>query len=326
MEELSIEKLAATQQFDDTPFLGPDRQIDARMVFTHTLFFTDGATQGGQKRAVETLGLLARNVEDHIAVMALNDGGLQPWDAGQFRDGAFETIDRAFAQHSDQRDLDLAFHGETAGQVSAFGGSLAIVPPLVEEDADLNYLEASTTLVWDAESAFRLQIDRMIAAASLLKPVHGLGGFGLLFGRAGASTSSKARLVPVMHRFAGLHCGLNTAFVVEAAMRRPTPDRYFTVNWLTAIGDAMLAQLPAGALATLPASCPVHNYEGGVIIQAGPHPQIGDTNRGFVPEDYRAVEAVLAPLRFEEYGVGILSVPSPRDSLSETLRWVRRFD
>lgn len=180
--------------------------------------------------------------------------------------------------------------------------------------------------MWDADHAFGRQIARMIAACSLLKPVHGLAGFGLLFDRSGASTSSEARMVPIIKRFTGLHAAMDNTFRVEAAMNRPTPDRYYAINWLTAISDDMLAQLPEGALDALPESCPVHRYDGGVILQAGPHPQMGDANRGFVLAEYRAVQAVLAPLRFEAYNVGILPVPAPRDSRAETLEWVKRFD
>lgn len=326
MDKLSAEKLGVMQLFDDTPFLGPQGQMDARMVFTHTLFFSNAAKAEGQKRAVETLGLLAQDIADKIAVMELPTGGLVPWNARRFQDDSFARIDQAFARRPDQRDLDLAFHGQTDGTLSAFGGSLTITPPLMEGEADLSFLEASTSLMWDAPLMFQRQIARMQAAASRLKPVFGLAGMGLLFDRSGPSTSSVARLVPVMKRFPGVHCGLNAAFAVEAALRRPTPDRYFSVNWLTAVSDALLAQLSPDALKSLPESCVLHPYDGGKIIQAGPHPQPGDANRGFVLHDYRAVQAVLAPVQFDGYRVGILPVPAPRDSLYETLEWTRRFD
>ncbi len=326
MEPLSPEKIAVLRQFDDAPLMAAAGQMDARVVFTHTLFFTGGGTQEGQIRALETLALLARDVEDQIAVMELPQGGLQRWDPARFREDSEDAIVRAFDRRPDQRDFDLAFHGTPDGTFSAFGGSVAAAPPLYDGYTDLNHLETSTTLMWDADHAFGRQIERMIAACALLKPVHGLAGFGLLFDRSGASTSSEARMVPVIKRFPGLHCGMDGTFKVEAAMNRPTPDRYFTINWLTAIGDAMMAQLPDGALDALPNSCPVHRYDGGVILQAGPHPQMGDANRGFVLEDYRAVQAVLAPLRFEAYRVGILPVPAPMDSRDETLDWITRFD
>ena len=75
----------------------------------------------------------------------------------------------------------------------------------------------------------------------------------------------------------------------------------------------------------IPEHCIVHTYEGGVVIQAGPHPEFGNANSNSNLEAYRAVEKLLTPLRFESYDVGLFPVPSPRDSLTETLEWVRRF-
>lgn len=110
--------------------------MDARVVFTHTLFFTNGATQEGQLSALETLALLARDIEDQIAVMELPQGGLRRWDPARFREESEDAIVRAFGRRPDQRDLDLAFHGTPDGTFSAFGGSVTAAPPLVEGDAD----------------------------------------------------------------------------------------------------------------------------------------------------------------------------------------------
>ena len=70
----------------------------------------------------------------------------------------------------------------------------------------------------------------------------------------------------------------------------------------------------------------MHKYDGGVLVQAGPYPQIGDNNRGLVLDDYRRVARALKPIRFEDYRVGLLDVEEPLDSLDETLKWIRRFD
>lgn len=324
-DTFSEEKLAEALQFDKTPFMGPNGQMDARMVFTHALFFSDGATLEGQMRGLETLAMLAQDVEEHISVMEPPVGGLVPWDLDAFLEVGKDVITQAFQGPEDDRDFDIGFHGTADGTFSAFGGSVAAAPPFFEGDVDLNLLETSTTLMWDAENTFSRQRDRLLAAAERLKPTFGISGFGLLFDRSGPSTSSIARMVPVMQRFPGLHNGLDISFLAQATAQLSQPDRYYTINWLTVICNEMLEQLPNGALDTLPSSCPVYQYDGGTVIQAGPHPQLGDTNRGVVLENYRSVEAVLSSLRFEDYPVGILPVPAPRDSHAETLTWVRRF-
>ncbi len=74
--------------------------------------------------------------------------------------------------------------------------------------------------------------------------------------------------------------------------------------------------------------CPIHVYDGGIIIQAGPRPEIGDLNRGLIPAHYKTVAKVLKPLRREEFlpKLPYLPAPQPLDSLEETLKWIRRFD
>lgn len=92
------------------------------------------------------------------------------------------------------------------------------------------------------------------------------------------------------------------------------------------MSDELREQFPRGAIPKLPAYCPIHRYPGGVVIQAGPLPVLGPKNDGKGLDRYRAVSAALSPLRFEGYRVGVLPVPKPNDSLTETLKWVRGFD
>ncbi|WP_128293465.1 type VI immunity family protein [Afifella aestuarii] len=73
-------------------------------------------------------------------------------------------------------------------------------------------------------------------------------------------------------------------------------------------------------------SCPIHDYDGGIVVQAGPEPQLGDINRGLVLDDYRRVSQALAPIRFEDYPRGLFVLGEPFDSLEETRKWIRRFD
>jgi Protein of unknown function (DUF3396) len=76
----------------------------------------------------------------------------------------------------------------------------------------------------------------------------------------------------------------------------------------------------------LGSNCPVHTYNGGVVLQAGPEPEIGDVNRGVALADYRAVARAVKPIRFEQYSLGLLYPPEPMDRIEETLKWIRRFD
>ena len=71
------------------------------------------------------------------------------------------------------------------------------------------------------------------------------------------------------------------------------------VNWLTIVSHSMLE--PLGGLSAIREKCSqeirIHPMRGGVIIQAGPEPQVGDANRGETLPLYREVARVLKPIR-----------------------------
>jgi hypothetical protein len=67
------------------------------------------------------------------------------------------------------------------------------------------------------------------------------------------------------------------------------------VNWLTVISDSLLDKLGnrQAFTAALPAAVTVHSYTGGLVLQAGELPQIGDTNRRNDPTAYHDVARAL---------------------------------
>ena len=100
------------------------------------------------------------------------------------------------------------------------------------------------------------------------------------------------------------------------------------MNWLTVLCDALVEELGGRdkMRTTLEPVCKVHDYPGGVVIQAGAFPQIGDTWRDEVPEAYRFVARYTKSIRFETYRSGLFRVPQGLDGKKETLAWIRRFD
>lgn len=116
----------------------------------------------------------------------------------------------------------------------------------------------------------------------------------------------------------------------RAFVRRKPGRQIRTINWLTILDDTFVETL--GGLdrirSELGDTCPVHVFNGGVVIQAGPRPKPGDVNYGEVLEDYRKVSNLTRILRFENFTGrnGLLTVPPPLDSVVETLKWIRRFD
>ncbi len=101
------------------------------------------------------------------------------------------------------------------------------------------------------------------------------------------------------------------------------------VNWLTIVCDALLNQVggrQAIASQLDGRSSPVLDYGGGIIIQAGPSPQIGDRNRQRGLAQYKQVSRLLKPVRmqFPEQDT-LLDLGDGRDT-EVTNQWLSRFD
>lgn len=171
------------------------------------------------------------------------------------------------------------------------------------------------------------QIQALLSAFShwcaLLKPLHGSAGFTIIVSPGMEQNSVHCH--QLLKRFPGFDFPEPGGFAGEAMGIR---NRIKCVNWLTALGDAIVSEL--GGIATLRAAlepaCTLHEYEGGVVIQAGVTPRLGDTQRGDVPGEYRLVARATQAVRFEDYSEGLFRVAPDLDEKKETLAWIRRFD
>lgn len=333
MAHMNEEMLRATRQFDEVRITSPQGEVTGRIVFKTVLAFEGGNTRDGQLRALRALSDMAREVAPGLAYMqcAGPDARPEPFDLATFRSRSAAAIENLHADGPYQDGIDLGLFGapfdpSTHTGISAFGGSVVAGGGL-EGTADISILEFSTSLGWDAESMFRRQIQRTIAAASTLRAQFGLAGFGIQRDQIYPSTAGD---FPYLKRFPGIHCSLDDGFAAECAVRRKTADRYFSINWLTLIGHQMLSELQSANSEELAArvggDCAVLPYDGGLLIRAGDYPQPGDVNQGILLEGYRRVSEATLRLRFEGYKVPVIAAPLPLNSLEETLAWIRRFD
>jgi Protein of unknown function (DUF3396) len=155
------------------------------------------------------------------------------------------------------------------------------------------------------------------------RPLHGSAGFATIVCPGMEQNSVYA--LQLMTRFPGFDFPSTIEFTAEVGA---VHNRIKSVNWLTALGDELVAQL--GGLATmrqaLEPACTVHAYDGGVVIQAGPTPRLGDAHANDIPAEYRLAARFTRPVRFEDYDEGLFRVPKDLNKREETLSWVRRFD
>ncbi|WP_322049769.1 type VI immunity family protein [Paraburkholderia bannensis] len=191
-------------------------------------------------------------------------------------------------------------------------------------DHDLSFVDAYMPVCGDnAEPQFNALLEAVLRWSAICRPVHGSAGFTLIYG-SGMSQNTTYTL-PLMKRFPGFDFIHGVDFSLQAGA---VHNRIKCVNWLTVLGDEIISEL--GGIApirdALEPVCRIHEYPGGVVIQADEGPQLGDTYRNDVPEAYRAVARYTKPVRFEAYRSRLFRVPQNLDKKEETLAWIRRFD
>ncbi|MGK7285191.1 type VI immunity family protein [Buttiauxella agrestis] len=201
--------------------------------------------------------------------------------------------------------------------ISSMGGKLA--------SSYLSALTASMQIGSNNEEGnnFSTLFSLVLSWCEKLKPAHGSAGFCFAY-TPGMEAQSKWTW-PLLQRYPGIDHHDVVRFSLAA---EDTYNRIKGVNWLTILGNNIVAEL--GGIAEikmhLGEQCRIHPYDGGVIIIAGPNPQLGDNYAGIIPERYKAVAKLTRPVRFENYEYPLLKLPEPIDRTEATLKWIRRFD
>jgi Protein of unknown function (DUF3396) len=159
--------------------------------------------------------------------------------------------------------------------------------------------------------------------SSICRPAHGTAGLSLTFA-SGMQQNTKYAL-QLLKRFPGFDLIDGVDFSMEAGV---VHNRIKCVNWLTVLDDKLVGELGGkdDMQGALQPACGVYEYPGGVVIQAGENPQLGDAVLGDIPQAYRTVAHYTKAIRFEDYKGRLFRVPEGLDKTAETLAWVRRFD
>jgi hypothetical protein len=189
----------------------------------------------------------------------------------------------------------------------------------------LSFVSATMPVCNDVgEQNTRTLLAAVLRWCEITRPAHGGAGFTLIF--ASGMSQNTVYALQLIKRFPGFDVQNSVDFIISA---ESTHRRIKCVNWLTVLCDDLVAELGGMDLmrgALRPAGVKLHTYPGGVVIQAGEGPRMGDTQRNDNPGEYRVVARYTAPVRFEAYDDGLFRVPAGADRKAETLSWIRRFD
>jgi hypothetical protein len=164
--------------------------------------------------------------------------------------------------------------------------------------------------------------------ARLLRAEHGHGGYALNLSltRPGPNEPTEAFMTSAM---AGLDAG--SAVLIAAAHNAGIDDHIANIGWLTAINSKMLEKV--GGLQELHSTLPAnwfakYDYGNGIVIQAGPEPEIAAVTMDSKPSLYVLPSITLRDLRITpiehlHYGS---SDGEPRLTGLAAKEWYGRFD
>ena len=233
------------------------------------------------------------------------------------------ALDANLASIEDSDDSwELHLHGGEQPQAASDLGIEVFLRRQWEEEPPHNHLSFVSfrfPLLWFADRTPGFP-SFVLSACELLKPAHGYGGIGLI---TAADRFLAAQFEGVVTSLAERFPGLEIDYPVKHLLWVRAGIK--GVNWLTILGDDEIARF--GGTDTLkgalPSTATVHAYDGGVMIQASPMPQIGDRNRQVDVDDYRKVAVALKPIRISTH-----SAVHGGDGLDRERfeGWLARFD
>lgn len=310
--------------------------VKVRIGFVVTLFFNAGNTSEKRLAFTEVLRHFYETFSPYVTnYQRIGAGRLSRIRDMSFLDHYEQNATRAPADDSEDPDANVfAPHlygypdGEDLHEPPLYycGGSCLPINQWFSSGW-ASHLDAHIPASWVERNGYSTLVDLLQHWCNILKPMHGTAGLGTLFDQGSSRQNSGPVAFPLIKRFSGLDYNDSRVWCVETHKTDGRTIR--TTNWLNVLDNDFVAQL--GGIDELKdalgSKCLLHAYEGGVIVQAGPQAELGDVNRGIIPEHYRTVAKVLRPLRFENYTTpGLIEVPYPMDPVEETKLWIARFD
>jgi hypothetical protein len=225
-------------------------------------------------------------------------------------------------QYEDGEAWEFGFHGgetdEAASefQVSAYG------PRSIRKSP--GYFQVYLPLTWFAEHPGTFP-DFVLSLAKRLRPLSGYAGIGVLEPLDSyAQEAFQSTVRQIAERFPGLEIESPPIHVIHVG------EGIKGVNWLTILGDRWVQQIGGADYlrVRLGDDFKLTPYDGGLMIQAGPKPQIGDTQANRWPRHYVTLAKVLKPIQIKKHYPFHHADPmgSARMDAETSTAWIFRFD
>jgi hypothetical protein len=190
---------------------------------------------------------------------------------------------------------------------------------------DSGYFEAYLPLTWFATHSGTIQ-DFVLGLAQRLRPTSGYCNVGA---QPPQHPDGMRRTMFLVRRLSERLPGLDVGNAISESMsiRR---GGIKGASWLTVLGDTHVNEIGGAAYLKmrLGEDFPITPYGGGLMIQAGPKPQIGDVETKRWPRHLVILSKVLQPIRCKRHcpihGWGHGEDPTMDFDVTKT--WLARFD
>lgn len=224
----------------------------------------------------------------------------------------------------------ICHSGETEESAGAF--SIDALGSERRPYLDYGYLRISYPLGYGGDGGYAALLDSLLYVCRTLTPASGYGGIGILESPYDSiSNQYEPTVYQWAKRFPGLEADYPTSHSNWLPEGRNGGEGIKGANWLTVLHDRFLEELGGkdkveSDLAALDPEFCVHRYDGGIVIQAGAHPELGDAVKGIWPVRYVKLAKYLRPLRVTEHNAFQHGGPEERFDKARSEAWLRRFD
>jgi hypothetical protein len=156
---------------------------------------------------------------------------------------------------------------------------------------------------------------RVLAIAACLRLRWGSAGFGYSHFLSGDATIAPKKIWAHARR----HIGFDVPWL--ARNLKPFHDAIRSINWLTFLGPALIAAMPAPP--TAGRMVEIAQVGDGIAFRAGHAPERGDVNRLFYPPAYVEADQMLRSVRLADAKDLTFFGPWTADEIAS---WLRRFE
>lgn len=309
---------------DKITLTGSKGHVVMRIGHIVNLFFEDGGNRAKREALVEIARDYDRLVGPRLRFFQAVDGG----PAKPVSPGYLDRYSRNAQGFAARKPFTVRVYGDDWNNdgkpVAHFMEAMAKEP---NDFGRMSNVEINFPASWPEEHGYDLFIARIRQWCAWLQPTHGTAGLALIFPEnAGGWTGYDLLASPFIRRFPGLDFIGSISWGVKSGAAGAEKIR--SVNWLTMLNQRMVEQVggPEALADALGPECPVHDFGAGLMLQAGPRPDLGDSNQGLVPGYYRRVAKAVKSLIFRDYKVPLFQSPPPLDSKEEMQAWLDRFD